>query len=199
MLIKINIEQLLGWYKCTILNLTYKSTRIQQGQVISMHPAKSLHVLHYSLNVYHNHNNNNVLWSSGIGRKSEALMWDIARKRNVFLLFSIVLRILQLLVTYEPLLQFRGGFQQKDLSKWALQSNKKMKMSYVWLQTISPDCITCVICWTQVRSFFLMCTGAFLELFMEPVFDKIGSEEEVRANPLKNSSVPCWPTYERIL
>ncbi len=39
--------------------------------------------------------------------------WDIARKRNVFLLFSIVLRIvLQLLITLEPLDQFGCGFQQ---------------------------------------------------------------------------------------
>ena len=53
----------------------------------------------------------NVLRSSGISRKSAALR-DTARKRSEFLLFSIVLRTLQLLITLEPLDRFKWGFQQ---------------------------------------------------------------------------------------
>ncbi len=40
----------------------------------------------------------------------EHWLWDITRKRNEFLLFSIVLKILQLLVTLEPLIWFRWDF-----------------------------------------------------------------------------------------
>ncbi len=50
-----------------------------------------------------------IKWSVG---NREHWLWDTARKRNEFLLFSIVLRILQLLKTYEPLVRFRWGFQQ---------------------------------------------------------------------------------------
>ncbi len=45
-------------------------------------------------------------------RSRKHWLWDITRKRNAFLLFSIVLRILQLLIASEPLVQFRWGFQQ---------------------------------------------------------------------------------------
>ncbi len=76
----------------------------------------------------------NVLQSCGISQKLGAL-WDIARKRNEFLLFSIVLRILQLLITLESLVWFRWGFHKMYLYKWALQSNRKLKMSHVLLQT----------------------------------------------------------------
>ncbi len=68
-----------------------------------------------------------------VGSK-EHWLWDIARIRNGFLLFSTVLRILQLLIGLEPLVWFRWGF----LSKWALQSNTKLKISHVWLQTDFP-------------------------------------------------------------
>ncbi len=57
----------------------------------------------------------NVLWSSGICWKSGALIVIHSKKRNGFLLFSIVLRTLQLLITLEPLVQFRWGFQQNVL------------------------------------------------------------------------------------
>ncbi len=53
-----------------------------------------------------------VLWSSGVGWKSGALIWDTARKMKVFPLFSIVSRILQLLITLELLVWFRLGFHQ---------------------------------------------------------------------------------------
>ncbi len=39
-------------------------------------------------------------------------LWDITRKRNEFLLLCIVLRILQLLITLEPLDQCKWGFQE---------------------------------------------------------------------------------------
>ena len=39
-------------------------------------------------------------------------LWDIARKRNEFLLFSIILRTLQLLIALEPLYRFKWSFQQ---------------------------------------------------------------------------------------
>ena len=58
-------------------------------------------------------------------RSWEHWLWDKARKRTVFPLFSIVLRILQLLIVLEPQVQFSWDFQQNDLSKLALQSNKK--------------------------------------------------------------------------
>ena len=66
----------------------------------------------------------------------EHWLWDIARKRNKFLLFSIVLRILQLLITLEPLDWFRWGFQQNV----PLQMNRKCHMFEFWL--ISLDRIT---------------------------------------------------------
>ncbi len=71
-------------------------------------------------------------------RSRERWLWDIATKRNVFLLFSIVLSILQL-ITLEPLVRFRWGFQQNvPLLMRALQSNRKLKMSHVRLQTDVP-------------------------------------------------------------
>ena len=45
-------------------------------------------------------------------RSWEHWLCDLARKRNAFLLFSIVLRIIQLLITLELLVWFRWGFQQ---------------------------------------------------------------------------------------
>ncbi len=54
---------------------------------------------------------------------------DIARIRNEFRFFSIVLRILQLLITLEPLVWFIWCFQQNvPLSKWGLQSNRKLRL-----------------------------------------------------------------------
>ena len=63
---------------------------------------------------------------------------DIARKGNEFLLFSIVLRILQLLITLEPLDRFKWGFQQNVPLQMSLLSNRKWKMSYVRVPTDSP-------------------------------------------------------------
>ena len=59
---------------------------------------------------------------------------DISRKRNEFLLFSIVLRILQLLI---PLVDSSRVFIKMYLSKWALQANRKLKMSHIRLPTDS--------------------------------------------------------------
>ncbi len=55
-------------------------------------------------------------------------------KRNEFLLFSIVLRILQLLITLELLVQFRWVFQQNV----PLYFNRKLQMSHVRFQTDLP-------------------------------------------------------------
>ncbi len=48
---------------------------------------------------------------AGSVRSRQHWLWDIARKINEFLLFSFVPRILQLLITLEPLDQFKWGFQ----------------------------------------------------------------------------------------
>ncbi len=78
----------------------------------------------------------------------EHWLWDVTRKRNEVLLFSIVLRIIQLLIrTLEPLVRFRWGFQQNvpraSNEHFNLQSNRKLIMSHVRLQTGFPlDCIT---------------------------------------------------------
>ena len=48
----------------------------------------------------------------GSVRSWQHWLWDTARKRNAFLLFSIVLRTLQLLITLEPLDWFKWDFQQ---------------------------------------------------------------------------------------
>ncbi len=74
------------------------------------------------------------LWSSGISRKSAALIVRYARKRNEFLLFSIVLRTLQLLITLEPLDRFKWGFQQ-NVPLQVSKSNRKLKMSHVRVLT----------------------------------------------------------------
>ena len=68
----------------------------------------------------------------------ELWLQDIARKNNEFLLFSIFLRILQLFVTYESLVRIRWGFQQNVPHQMRTQSNKKLKMSHVRLQTDFP-------------------------------------------------------------
>ena len=65
-------------------------------------------------------------------RSQEHWLWDIARKRNDFLLFSIILRILQLFITLESLVQFRWGFQQNVPNEHSNQiENWKC---HVWLQ-----------------------------------------------------------------
>ncbi len=66
-------------------------------------------------------------------RSQEHWLWDIARKRNEFILFSIVLRIL--LITLEPLDWVKGNFSKMQLSKW---SNRILKMSHVWVLTDFP-------------------------------------------------------------
>ena len=55
-----------------------------------------------------------VLRSDGISQKWGALIvrYGIARKSNEFILFFIVLRIIQLLITLKPLIWFRWCFQQ---------------------------------------------------------------------------------------
>ena len=74
----------------------------------------------------------------------EHWLWDVDRKRNAFHLFSIVLRIFQLLVTYEPLVQFRWGFQQNV----PLQNCEHFSQIENWnchmvdFRLISLDCIT---------------------------------------------------------
>ncbi len=79
-------------------------------------------------------------------------LWDIATKRNEFLLFnffSIVLRTVQLLITLEPLDRFKWGFQQIA----PLQVSTSIEK---WLSTIK-----CVIM-SDVESagkFLVLCTG----------------------------------------
>ncbi len=92
-------------------------------------------------------------------------LWDTARKKNEFLLFSVVLRILQLLITLEPLIQFRWCFQQNvPLQMHNSQLNRKLKMLHVGLQTDFPwSHHTCRSGWAVVAVvfacliFFLVC------------------------------------------
>ncbi len=80
-----------------------------------------------------------VLQSSGISRKSGALIVRYRQKKEWFLLFSIVLRILLLLITFGTTSPIQVGFSAKrNLSKWTLISNRKLKMSHVWFQIDFP-------------------------------------------------------------
>ena len=75
-----------------------------------------------------------VLQSGGISRQHWP--WDTARKRNEFLLFSTVLRILQLLITLEPLYRFKWRFQQNlPLQMSTSVKYRKLKMSHVRVPT----------------------------------------------------------------
>ncbi len=71
-------------------------------------------------------------------------LWVIARKMNKFLLFSSVLRILQLLIALELLVQFRWRFQQNV--QWALNQTENWKCHMFYFRLISQDCITSYIC-----------------------------------------------------
>ncbi len=71
----------------------------------------------------------------------EHCLWDTSRKRNEFLLFSIVLRILQLLITLEPLAQVEFSAKCTSQDKHFNQiENWKCHMFEFWL--ISLDRIT---------------------------------------------------------
>ncbi len=83
------------------------------------------------------HHKNIMLGSNEISHKSWASIVGYSQKRNELLLFSIVLRILQLLITLEPLVRFRWGFQQ-NVPLQMSTSNRKLKMSHVRLQTDFP-------------------------------------------------------------
>ncbi len=76
-----------------------------------------------------------VLQSSGISRKSGVLIVQYSQKKEWI---SIVLRILQLGITLNHWSDSCGFFSKMYLSKWALQSNRKLKMSHVRLQTDFP-------------------------------------------------------------
>ena len=80
-----------------------------------------------------------------------------------FFLFSIVLRILQLLITLEPLVRFRSNFQQivpHQLSNSTI--NRKLKMSHIRLQIdftrphhIMFWCIiNATVLWDEMGDFF---------------------------------------------
>ncbi len=70
-------------------------------------------------------------------RSWEHWLWDIAEKVMNFLC-SLLLRILQLLITLEPLIWFWWSFQQNVLFQMGTSINKKLKISHVRLQTDSP-------------------------------------------------------------
>ena len=54
------------------------------------------------------------------------------------MIFSIVLIILQLLITLESLMQFRWGFQQNVPLQMSASIKQKLNMSHVRLQTDFP-------------------------------------------------------------
>ena len=87
----------------------------------------------YSLSHCYRNQHHYVLRSSRISWKSRALIVRYSQKKECI---SIVLRILQLLITLEPTGPIQVGFSAKMyLSKWALPSNGKLKMSHVWVPT----------------------------------------------------------------
>ena len=77
--------------------------------------------------------------SSRISQKSGTLIVRYSQKQEwiSFVLATIVLRILQLLTTLEPLVQFGWGFSAKCTSPNE-HVNRKVKMSHVQLQTDFP-------------------------------------------------------------
>ena len=84
--------------------------------------------------------NVDVLRSSWINRSREHWLWLVrySQKKELIINFFVFYcsgKPSILLITLEPLVQFKWGFQQMYLSKWALQSNWKLKMSQVWVQT----------------------------------------------------------------
>ena len=78
-----------------------------------------------------------MLLSSGISWKSGVLIVRYSQEkewRNEYLLFSIDLRTLQLLITWEPLVQV--GFSAKCTSP--NEHFNQIEMSHVWFQTDFP-------------------------------------------------------------
>ena len=78
----------------------------------------------------------------------ENWLWDIARKKNASLLFSIVLRIFQLLWLWNHWSNSGGVFSKMYLSWWGLQSNtfvKTWKCLMFDFRLIPLDCITYIV------------------------------------------------------
>ena len=72
-------------------------------------------------------------------RSREHWLWDTARKRNVFLLFSIVLGIFQLLYNFGTTGPIQVRFSATCTSPDEdFKSNRTLKMSHVWLPTDFP-------------------------------------------------------------
>ncbi len=100
-----------------------------------------------NFNSFEKHCCTHVLRSSKSVGSREHWLWDIARKRNAFLMFSTVLRILQLLITLSQWSDSGGVFSKMYLSKinpisLKLQSNRKLKISHVQFRLISLHSIT---------------------------------------------------------
>ncbi len=78
--------------------------------------------------------------------------WDIARKKNDFLLFSIVLWILQLLITLEPLVfLIQVVFSKMCISKWVFKPIENWKCHIFDFGLISLDRTTyeCWVCFLR--------------------------------------------------
>ena len=87
--------------------------------------------------------------------KLGALIVRYNHKRNEFLLFSIVLRILQLLITLEPRVHSGWVFSKLYLFKEALQSNKKTEnvtcLILDWFpQITSQFCNSICLCYCNI-------------------------------------------------
>ncbi len=93
-----------------------------------------------------------MLQSSGISWKLEALIVTYSQKKDEFLLFSIVLRILQLLITLEPLDQFQVGSSAECTSP-------DEDFNQIDFRLIALDRITCVSYLSVhiTKIFYLVC------------------------------------------
>ncbi len=78
-----------------------------------------------------------VLWTSRVSR--EYWLWDVAIKRIEFLFVFYCFKNHSIAHNFGTKWSDSGGvFSKMYLSKWALQSNRKPKMSHVLLQTDFP-------------------------------------------------------------
>ena len=114
-----------------------------------------------------------LLRSSKISLKSRALIVRYRQKKNEFLLFSIVLRILQLLITFEPLVRFIWGFHQN--LPLQMSSSIKWKTEILLLHC---EIFCNMICESLLCDLHNLCTYLmFLSLLQLFVKDNQGDEE----------------------
>ncbi len=82
-----------------------------------------------------------VLRSSGISRKSVALIVRYRQKKECISFVFYCFENLSIAIHWS---NSGGVFSKMHLSSWGLQSNRKLKMSLVWLRLLPLDRITYV-------------------------------------------------------